>query len=162
MRSRRLRIFMLAAMLGGLLAACSGEEASGDDERPTRAEFIERADARCAEADAETSELQPPKKPREVEPFLNQARTITQDLVDDLRALPTPEGDEQTIDSMLDKVEEALAKLPALLHASEEKDLAAIQAEGQELQVLAQEAQRIASEYGFEVCGRVAAPAPAP
>jgi len=164
MRTRLTRIFVLAVSIAGLLTAC----AQGTDEDPspdgalTKPEFIAQADARCAEADAETKELRSPQKPAEVEPFVDKARAITQELVDDLRELPAPEGDQQTIDAMLDTVEEALQRLPALVQASKDKDLAAVQAEGQKLQALAQEAQQIAEEYGFEVCGRAAPPAPAP
>lgn len=147
------RIWAVAALL--VLSACS-------DGRLTKEEYIERADELCAEADAKTRELDPPKSPAELEEFVGRAQEITADLVADLRELEPPEEGRETIEQMLAKTEETMAYLPQIeeaVRAGERRRLASI---AQDLQSSAAEANRLAQEYGFERCGQAQQPAPVP
>lgn len=144
------------ALVAGLLlgAACSGGGLSKE-------EFIEQADAFCKEADEKTQELEPPRTPAELDDFVEQARSISIELLDDLRGLEPPEEDQETIDRMLTRIEEAVDYLPQIQEAARQRDSAEIGRLGQELQATASEANEIAQEYGLQQCGRTQ-PAPAP
>ena len=144
------------ALVTGLLVgtACSGGGLSKE-------EFIEQADAFCKEADEKTQELEQPTSPAALDDFVEQARAISIELLDDLRGLEPPEDDEETIDRMLTRIEEAVDLLPEIQEAARQQDSEEIARLGQELQSTASEANEIAQEYGLEQCGRTQ-PAPAP
>ncbi|MFN2388575.1 MAG: hypothetical protein ABR575_03060 [Actinomycetota bacterium] len=140
---------MAAALSAVVLASCS-------EDRLSKADFIARADEICKEADAKTRDLTRPSTAPEVDSFVEAAGDITRDAVARIRSLKPPEQDEAAIAEMLSKVEEALEHLPEMSEAAKDQDLDAMQAAGRELTEAAEDAQTIAAEYGFEVCGGVA------
>lgn len=149
------RIVRWGLVAGLLLAtACSGGGLSKE-------EFIEQADEFCKAADERTQELEPPRTPAELDEFVEQARAVSIELLDDLRGLEPPEEDQETIDRMLSRIEEAVDFLPQIQEAARQRDSQEIARLGQELQATASEANEIAQEYGLEQCGRTQ-PAPAP
>lgn len=138
------RIWGAAALL--VLAACS----SG----LSKEEYIEQADRICAEADAKTEDLEPPKNPAELEGFIEEANEVTSALLSDLRELEPPEEGRETIEQMLAKIEEAQSYLPQISEAARARDTQELGRIAQQLQSAASEANELAQEYGLERCGR--------
>lgn len=131
------------------------------DEGLSKEEFIERADAICRESEEQTEEIEPPRTPEELAGFVDEAERITGDLLRKLRDLEAPEEDRQEIDALLNKIQEALGHLPEIGRAAEEESAERIKQLGRELRDVSAEANEMARDYGFEVCGREqAAPAP--
>lgn len=141
---RTARIWGVVALL--VLSACSGAM--------SREEYIEEADRLCAEADAKTRDLEPPKSPAELEEFAAEAQDITGQLLDDLRDLEPPEEGRETIEQMLSKIEEAMGYLPDIQQAAAAGNTRELSGIAQNLQSAASEANRLAQEYGFERCGQ--------
>jgi hypothetical protein len=108
-----------------LVAGCGG--GGGSDAPPlSKAEFIGRADAICAKSER--------AKTRAVEAFLlrhhpganglldtpekeglikDASLPLTRDAIEKVGELGIPEGDEETVDTLLEETEEAIAKLEA-------------------------------------------------
>lgn len=137
---------IVVAVLLLALASCS--------EGPSKEEFIEQADAICAEADAKTEGLDVPRTPQGLAEFVDRAQEISEDLLADIRALEIPEEGRETIEQMLQKIEETIAFLPDVQEAAESGDLRDIGRIGRRVQESAAEANRLAQEYGLEQCGR--------
>jgi hypothetical protein len=152
MHHRAARIVVLAALPLTTLQACAGGL--------SKEEFIEAADEICTEADERSQDLEPPTNPRALSEFVERAEEITRQLVEDLRELEPPERDEETIERMIDKIEEAVGYLPGIERAARISDVAAIQQLGARLQAAAAEANGLARDYGMKRCGRAAPGAP--
>ena len=152
MQLRAPRIVVLAALAAMTLQACGGGL--------SKEEFIEAADELCEKADERSQDLEPPTNPEALRVFVERAEQITRRLVEDLRELDAPEDDRDTIDRMIDKIEEAVGYLPAIERAARLSDLAAIQQLGARLQAAATEANDLARDYGMKKCGRAAPAAP--
>lgn len=150
--ARIVRWGLVAALL--FAAACSESGLSKE-------EFIEQADAFCKAADEKTQELEPPRTPDELDDFVERARAISIELLDDLRGLEPPEEDQGTIGRMLRRIEEAVDVLPQIQKAARQRNSQEIARLSQELQATASEANEIAQDYGLQQCGRTQ-PAPAP
>ena len=152
MQLRAPRIVVLAALFSIALQACGGGL--------SKAEFIEAADEICEKADERSQDLEPPTNPQALRVFVERAEQITRRLVEDLRELDAPEDDRDTIDRMIDKIEEAVGYLPAIERAARLSDVAEIQQLGARLQAAATEANDLARDYGMKKCGRAAPAAP--
>lgn len=127
----------------------------------SKEEYIERADAICRETERQTQDLERPRTPEELAGFVDEAERVTADLLRQLRDLQPPEEDRQEIDALLNKIQEALGYLPSIARAAEERSAARIKQLGRELREVSSEANEMARDYGFQVCGREqAAPAP--
>ena len=144
---------IVAALTLVTLSACS--------QGLSKEEFIEQADRVCAEADAKTRDIEPPRTPAALKEFVAQARDITEGLLNDLRELEPPEGDQDVIDRMIARIAAAMDLLPEIQAAAEERSIEDINRLAGRLKEEAAEANRIAQEYGLEECGR-ADPAPVP
>ncbi|MFP5351100.1 MAG: hypothetical protein ACLGIB_00860 [Actinomycetota bacterium] len=126
----------------------------------SKEEFIQQADAICREAEQRTEEIEPPRTPEALADFVDEAERITGGLLAELRELEPPQEGRETIDRLLEQIEAALATLPELKKAAEDRSPDRIQELGRELQQAASEANEIAQGYGLQVCGRTQ-PAPA-
>jgi hypothetical protein len=113
----------LAAAVGLVLPGCGDDDPSG----PTRAEFVQRADAACDKWDARIDRAQGEEE---------LARLID-GLFDELDSLPTPEGDEEEVDGI---VASGRAELEGLTRGDE--------GEGEPFA----EFSRRAAAYGLEAC----------
>ncbi len=152
MRLRASRIVVLAAVASITLQACGGGL--------SKEEFIAAADEICEKADERSQDLEAPTNARALRVFVERAEQITRRLVEDLRELEPPEGDRDTIERMIDKIEEAIGYLPGIERAARLSDVAAIQQLGARLQAAAAEANDLARDYGMKKCGRAAPAAP--
>jgi hypothetical protein len=136
------------------LAACGD-----DDEGPSKAEYIEKADAVCAAADPKLDEIWrkggPEPSPKQAQAVLQELAPEERKLLAELRALEKPEGDQDEIDRIWAARErgveelEAAARSPASAAAFVESDPGG-EGEGQEGGY--DEAARLASVYGMVDC----------
>lgn len=138
---------ILVALTLLVLTGCSEDGLSKE-------EFIQEADAICREAEKRTEEIEPPRTPEALAEFVDEAERITGELLADLRKLEPPEEGRETIDNLLQRIQDALDTLPQLKEAAQTRAASRIQELGQELQQASSEANEIAQGYGLQVCGR--------
>lgn len=141
---RRLLLPLLAAVLA--LAACGG------DDRLSRDEYIARADEICADIEQRGEALQEPESVEDVRRFIDQARPLLQEGIDDLRALEPPEDLQGPHDSMVDAAAGGLPALDRLAEAAEQEDEEAFNAAVEEITRADEESSRIAGEMGMKAC----------
>lgn len=134
-----------AASAATSLAACSGEQAKDD--------FIAAADGVCREADERIAGIERPRGEKGVRAYVQQAEEISADLVADLRELEPPEGDEATIDRMIDGLDRVTNLLGPLVQATVDRDAEELEELQQEVQQVTDDVSEVAQSYGFEVCG---------
>jgi hypothetical protein len=153
----RLRAALLATAVLVVAAACGGNGEGGGEaaeaERLTKEEYIAQADAVCQEAENRFDELGDAQTIEEAAALGEEAVTIGEDQLEQLRAVRPPAEDEATIEEAYDLLEQQLAVARDLVEALREEDQAAAQeliAEGERLN---EEADAIAAEYGLQVCG---------
>jgi len=120
----------LALALVLVLAGCGGDE----DERLSRAEFVDRATAICERAEQRIGELGEPGSVEELAGYAREARAITEESVGELRELDPPEALEPGFDRYLERAGEVIELLGELEGAAEDGD--------------SEEALRIAGQIG--------------
>jgi len=133
-----------------LLAACGGDDGG---ERLSKSEWIEQADAICAEADEGVDALTEPSTLDEIPEFTESASAISREALADLRALQPPEEDEATVDGMLDLVEQQIELGEQIGEAASDGDQEEVQRLAAEADPLEAEANERARQYGLEDCG---------
>lgn len=140
---------VVVGLIGGLgVAACT-------DDRLSKPEFIARADDICRTTNARVMDLGRPRNAAEFEEFVTEGEDLSEEMISGLEELDPPEADEEEIDAMIDRIEEATSLLPELREAARERDFAAVQETVEEIQVLASRTEEFAADYGFEECGRL-------
>lgn len=140
---------LLAAAAALVLASCGG-----DDDALSKSEYITKADAICKAGEKKLEALgedlgedgQP--SPAELKDFAGEAVSILNDQIEDLRDLPAPEGDEETLDKIYDAADEGAEKIE---EAADDEDAAA-KLFGSESNPF-EEADKLAEDYGLEECG---------
>jgi hypothetical protein len=117
-------------------------------------EFVERADAICAEANDLGTELamesvEDPSSPTpaEAQAFVRRALELQRELLAKLRDLEPPEGDEESIERWLDAVGEGTARIET---ASESRRAALTLLESDANPF--EEAERLSAGYGLKDC----------
>ena len=152
---RSTRWLCAAALAIGLIAAGCGDEDDGDGdgggEPLTKQEFIARADQICKQSDQEIEqqarELFGKGRPSTAlqEQFATEVLVPeVQSQVDGIRELTPPEGDEETINGILDKADEGIAQIeadPSIVGSDQGSSPALLEA-GREI-----------GQYGAQVCG---------
>ncbi len=159
----------LIAMLFGVLAiaviaaGCGSSSSSSSSEESTssltKAEFIKQGDAICAKANKENeAEFEEFAKEHNLNENKEPSKAVQEEIVtgifapsisgqlEDIRALGAPEGEEEQVDEILETVEgevEEVEEEPTVLFEAEEEGTSPF-AEG----------NKMASEYGFKVCGQ--------
>lgn len=139
-------VLALAAVVA--LAGCGGGD---DEEQDPKEEYIAKGDEICAlgtfkigsQARARYGTAQPPQD--KIEEYAKKivVPILQTKVVDNLRALPPPEGDQQTTAAIYDELDQAVGALradPALLADPE-------------VGGAFDEANRLAQAYGFRQCG---------
>jgi len=104
-------VLLLALALG--VAGCGGE-----NERLSRAEFVDRATAICARAEERIGEPAEPRSVDELATYAREARAITEEGVGDLRELEPPEPLEGGFDRYLESADEVVDLLGELERAA--------------------------------------------
>jgi hypothetical protein len=152
---KRLHWLLAAGLAVGLIAAGCGDdddgEGGGGGEPLTKQKFIAQADQICKQSDQEINqqgrELFGKGRPSnaQMEQFATEVLVPeVQSQVDGIRELTPPEGDEETINSILDKAEEGVRQIEAdpSVVASDQGSSPALL-----------EAAREIGDYGAKQCG---------
>ena len=146
------RSYVLASIAGAgvlLLAACGGD----GGEQLSKDEWLEQADAICAQADEDVEALTEPTKLDEIPEFTDTASEISRDALSNLRALQPPEEDQATVDEMLDLVEQQIEIGEQIGEAAADGDQEEVQRLAAEAEPLENEANEKARQYGLDDCG---------
>jgi hypothetical protein len=159
-------LLLAAAVLAALVLAACGSDDAGDSTTAdsttteaasvTRAEFIEMADAICLanddSQDALRVQLDTVASPEEAASIYDQLADVSEQAVDEISALPRPEGDEATIDELAGVRTESVLLVRELADAVRGND----QATGEDLIARLQENAARGDEgdtaFGFQVC----------
>jgi hypothetical protein len=139
------RRIVTAALSIVLLVACGPSGLSKE-------EYVERANRICKEANERSAELERPRSPEELGPFIEEARRITENTIDRLRRLEPPEEDRARIERMLSNLEKATTYFDDIKAAAEDEDLARFEELARRVGEAAGEAERIADDYGLDQC----------
>lgn len=148
-RAARSRPLLLAAAAGATtvaLAACGGGGAS-------REEFLAKADAICAQADAEIAALGRPTTVDGAVETIDRLREISERQLADLRALEAPGADREKLDEMFALADEQLSLSTDYRDAIAQQDRDLIRELADRANRLRAEGQQAARDYGFRVCG---------
>jgi hypothetical protein len=150
MNAKRLSATVAALLAASAIAAagCGGDDDNGTDLETSdlsKSEWIAKADQICAESDKAID--QQAQQTFKSEPSQQQLVGFTQGVVvpgieaqvNQIRDLGAPEGDEDEIQTMLDTVDEGLAKVKADPTALERGAL--------------DSGTALAQQYGLKVCG---------
>lgn len=129
-----------------LLAACGGGGAS-------REEFLAKADAICAQADAEIAAIGRPTTVDGAVEAIDRLREISERQLADLRALEPPGADREKLDEMFALADEQLSLSTDYRDAIAQQDRELIRELADRANRLRAEGQRAARAYGFQVCG---------
>jgi hypothetical protein len=152
-RVRRTLLPGLAAALAVALSPGCGGGAESTDAPLTRAEWIARADAICADANARIEALGEPKNAGELAGMTEDAVAINDKALASIRALqPPPEIEEQVVRALeLSERQNEIAH--AIAEAAGKGDRVSVQNLVAELAPLESEARDIAKAIGLEQCG---------
>ncbi|MEA2425059.1 MAG: hypothetical protein QOH13_1469 [Thermoleophilaceae bacterium] len=138
------RIAVLAALVASLaLAACG----SSSDSKPTKAEYITKADAICKKADTEIN-AQAQKQFGNKAPTDAQVTTFTHDVVlpkiekesSDLKALDKPKGDDAQLNALFASLDKSINTAKSTDGTLDNSTFA--------------DANTKAKAYGLKVCGQ--------
>lgn len=139
-------------LLGVGLSACSsggGTERNGESS-PSKEDYIARANALCVSLGEDSERLadesfggldrQPTEE--EVRAYDRRATELQRKTLADLRALPAPEGDEETVGEIYDELELVLDQLEAI----------PVSSPGQPGDVSLDRFRGLANDYGLTEC----------
>lgn len=139
------------------IVSCGPKE---EPERLSREEFIARADAHCAAANAELDTLQRPKSYDQLNDYIQKVKEIEAEALGEVVKLRPPEEDEQMVQEALGKITVAMDLLQQYQQAERAGNRIAALLALQQANARATEAIAIAERYGFEECGRIPESAP--
>jgi hypothetical protein len=141
------RSLSAALVATAALAGCAGSS----DERLSREEFVEQATAICDRAEQRIGELDAPASVDDLEAYAREARSITEEGLDDLEALEPPQELEDGFDRYLDQGNDVVEVLEELEQAAASGDEAEAQQLAGELAESA-DAQQAARDAGLPGC----------
>lgn len=113
-----LRTTALAAL--AILAGCGGD--SGSEADAAKEDYLEQANAICAQLSARTAELadrrlgdrdRPPSE-QQLSSYEARVAALQREALTELRALPPPAGDEQRLTEIYDAMEAAIGSLASV------------------------------------------------
>jgi hypothetical protein len=150
--SRQAHVFVFFAFLTGAMGLAAAGCGGGDD-RLTREELVEEADATCADFDQRIEEVGEPESPEDIERYVQEIRPIVEEGTDELDALQPPEELEDDYDQWIQETRSAIDMLDELEEAAASGDEQRIQEVLQAAGEGGEEADRLAQELGFQECG---------
>jgi hypothetical protein len=150
--SRQLHVLVFLAFLTGAMGLAAAGCGGGDD-RLTREELIEEADATCADFDQQIEEIEEPQSLDDVERYVQEVRPIVEDGTNELAELEPPE-------ELEDEYEDWIAAMRSSVDQFDELEEAAASGDEQRIQEVfesagqgGEEADQLAEEIGFQECG---------
>lgn len=145
---RKLTATLITAVMAGGLVACGD-----DDEGPSKAEYIEEADAICARSDAETDKIfeeafEDPEDPQpdEAQEALRKGLPVVNDALEDIKDIEKPKDDEEELDKWITATE---AGITTLEEASKTPETSLTALVGEPFA----ESEKLADAYGMKTCG---------
>jgi hypothetical protein len=120
----------------------------------TKAEWIDRVDAVCAEANAEIRELGEPENAEELASLAEQAARINEEALDTWRALQAPPDVEELAARATEITQEEIDVLQEISSAAADRDQQRVERLLAEIEPLDEEAAEIAHAIGLQVCGQ--------
>lgn len=150
--SRQAHVFVFFAFLTGAMGLAAAGCGGGDD-RLTREELVEQADATCADFDQRIEEIDEPKSPEDIERYVQEIRPIVEEGTDELDSLQPPEELEDDYDQWIQETRSAIDMFDELEEAAASGDEQRIQEVLQGAGEGGEEADRLAQELGFQECG---------
>jgi hypothetical protein len=146
---------LLTCAVAALGIGCGDDDDNGNGggggESLTKAEYIKRGDALCRQGDREIEREgesrfgdaeQEPSRADLVEFVEDAVVPNIEDQISELRDLPVPEGDEETVNAIYDEADQAIESI-------KDNPEAAIEQEASPFE----QANRLARDYGFKECG---------
>ncbi|MGH3019489.1 MAG: hypothetical protein ACRDNR_04920 [Gaiellaceae bacterium] len=149
--SRQPHVFVFLAFLTGAMGLAAAGCGGGDD-RLTREELIEEADATCADFDRQIEEIDEPESLDDIERYVQEIRPIVEEGTDELDALEPPEELRDEYDQWIEETRSAIDRFDELEEAAASGDEQRIQEVFQDAGE-GEEADRLAEEMGFQDCG---------
>lgn len=146
---------VVLCLLGLLLSACSRLGHGGEGASFSRDEYVERANAICAEANRHIRALGPPPgSVREQAAMAREVNEISRRALAGVSALPAPEVDAPMLASLYDRANQALNAADRSTRAIERGDAArANRAAARAARTMAGVNQALA-QYGLTECAR--------
>jgi hypothetical protein len=149
---RRLsHVFVFLAFLTGAMGLAAA--GCGGDDRLTREELVEEADATCADFDQRIEEVDEPESPEDIERYVQEIRPIVEEGTDELDALEPPEDLEDEYDRWIEETRSAIESFDELEEAAASGDEQRIQEVLRDVGEGGDEADQLAQELGFQECG---------
>jgi hypothetical protein len=149
--SRQAHVFVFFAFLTGAMGLAAA--GCGGDDRLTREELVEEADATCADFDQRIEEIDEPESPEDIERYVQEIRPIVEEGTDELAELQPPEELEDEYDQWIQETRSAIDMFDELEEAAASGDEQRIQEVLQGAGDGGEEADRLAQELGFQECG---------
>ena len=146
-------LLVLAVLL--VAAACEGGDATPvETNRLSRTEFLERADAVCAEYDRRLAKLPRPESIEDVAELAARALPIAREGVRELRALEPPNELRPQVDRWLERNDENVAKMEDLREAALDGNETQVQRIAGAAADNEREADELARQIGLRDCAR--------
>lgn len=147
--------FAALTVIAVVLASCGG----GTD-RLTKTELITQGDAICKtfanKARPIGQDITAAPSADNLDQYataFGQLETVFGDMIDGLKGLSPPEGDQATYDGITKGLDDELAALREAETAAKGGDLTAFNAAGAKIGQLDNQTSQAATTYGFQVCG---------
>jgi hypothetical protein len=148
------------------LVGCGGNGGGSTATALSKADYIAKGDAICAQKRQQRSQLvnevqnaiasgvNSASDARRVHDISNQAANYVDQLATELQALPKPTGDEQVLDTLLSTVSAEATDIRHFADAVVSLDASQIRSFGEAADSDGAKAVAIAQGYGFKVCGQ--------
>jgi ABC-type phosphate/phosphonate transport system substrate-binding protein len=173
---KRIALVVAALAVVAFVVGCGGGESSSSSSssgttassgEPSKAEYVESADAVCTEYQGASASLRKeaeeiegsanPESPKNLARFaeiLREADAIADKEYAALKEVEPPSADKALIDSIIGKSEEAESESREAAEALEEGDLSKFSEILNQTAPLNNQAKGMAEGYGFKVCGQ--------
>jgi hypothetical protein len=153
---RRLSSILAAVAVAALLVACgssSGPTSVKKSGTLSKPDWIAAADNICADALRQTAALPKPSTTDELVSQLDKLIVIYEHEQAELRKLVPEEREQAAVDAVVEAAGVQVTLARGLREAARTGDTTAIAAFGNANAAKAQQAQRVAQDYGLKVCG---------
>lgn len=150
--SRQPHVLVFLAFLTGAMGLAAAGCGGGDD-RLTREELIEEADATCADFDRQIEEVEEPQSLDDVERYVQEVRPMVEDGTNELAELEPPEELEDEYEDWVAAMRSSVDQFDRLEEAVTSGDEQRIQEVFASAGQGGEEADQLAEEIGFQECG---------
>lgn len=150
--NRSSHVFVFLAFLTGAMGLAAAGCGEGED-RLTREELIEQADATCADFDAQLEEIDEPTGLDDVERYVQEVRPVIEEGTNELAELEPPEELQDEYDDWIAAMRSSVDQFDELEEAAASGDEQRIQEVFESVGQGGDEADRLAEDIGFQECG---------